>query len=210
MSDTRNKFNEAIFFFERMKEYLKNKDKSSEFDYFLNAFVGSARSVLWIMKAEFSRNNEWNEWYNSIEIDAQIKHVFDITNQLRILSVKYSPIKSEEQWTFIPDEKSKEVFYDIWERANKGLIGIYLKDDNGNLHKLIDKRKSEETVEGDSKYDSAEDLEDKCKIMATMQLHKFRGIDAQNGYSLDVMAICEDYISILGNIVSDCEKHFAD
>jgi hypothetical protein len=59
MTGTKLKVNEAKFFLEKMKESFQ---KQPDFDYYLSAFISSSRSVLWVMRCEFSKIHGWEEW----------------------------------------------------------------------------------------------------------------------------------------------------
>ena len=48
---TKHKLEEAKFFLEQLRA---NYGKLKKFDYFLSAFISSARSVTWVMRNEYS------------------------------------------------------------------------------------------------------------------------------------------------------------
>lgn len=57
--NTRHKLNEADFFLcELERNYLNYPD----FEYFLSAFISSARAVLWIMESEYNSIKAWRTW----------------------------------------------------------------------------------------------------------------------------------------------------
>jgi hypothetical protein len=58
--DTQQKYNEAEYFLEMMKENDENRQR---FKYNLSAFLSAARSVTFVLQKECSKNPEFKEWY---------------------------------------------------------------------------------------------------------------------------------------------------
>ena len=76
MSRTRAKLNEARFFLgelertyyeyvERLELLSKNNPEPPVCQYYLSAFISSARSVMWVMRSEYQNLGGWEEWYQS-------------------------------------------------------------------------------------------------------------------------------------------------
>ena len=57
-SNTKLKLKEALFFLQKMETHV---DIEPDFDFYLNAFVSSSRSVKWIMNKEYSKVEGWEE-----------------------------------------------------------------------------------------------------------------------------------------------------
>lgn len=62
MSNSRDKLNEAYYFFERMS---KNQNNPDLFRYNLSAFLAAARSVTFFVQEEYSKVNGFQEWYST-------------------------------------------------------------------------------------------------------------------------------------------------
>ncbi len=92
MSQTGTKLEEARFF---LKHIDHSKTQYPDFDYYLNAFLGSARSILWVMKAEYQKVNGWKQWHDSKQLDAEDQALFDAINDVRIRSVKKASIETQ-------------------------------------------------------------------------------------------------------------------
>ena len=68
MSHTRDKFSEAAFFHSKFVEHITLQPPlKPEVGFYLNAFVTSARSVLWIMRWEYSQVPGWESWFKGGE-----------------------------------------------------------------------------------------------------------------------------------------------
>lgn len=115
MSKTTEKLNEAEFFLKQVEaNYLENP----AFDYFLSAFISSARSVLWIMRSEYSDVDGWESWYKSLEPSTDDEALLRKINAARIRTEKQAPIKTNFRVSFIiPKEQ-------ITETLNKDLENL--------------------------------------------------------------------------------------
>lgn len=182
MERTDLKLNEAKFFFEMLQV---NEGKYPEFDYYLNAYFGSARAVLWVMKAEYSKVEGWKEWYEKktpgIEIEGMLKKIVDARNR----SLKQEPLKTEE---YITVEVEDGNFVDIEEKMNKfskKKVEIEIKIPENSSHRM-DETEKELHIVG------------KLKVSNTIKEFK----------NVDILEICKKYISWLNEIVNECEKRF--
>ena len=92
MSFTRSKVEEARFFLGHME---KARTKLPDFDYFLNAFIGSARSVLWVMRAEYQEITGWKQWYDGKQLSPKEKAFFASINEVRTRSVKLGTLAAD-------------------------------------------------------------------------------------------------------------------
>lgn len=90
LNETNNRLNEADFFLNKLKEH---KDVFPDFDYFLNAFISSARSVLWIMKNEYGSNEAWKKWYNNKPTSESEDILLKGITKMRNRSLKQAPLK---------------------------------------------------------------------------------------------------------------------
>ncbi|WP_444903842.1 hypothetical protein ACJJIU_00345 [Microbulbifer sp. CnH-101-E] len=91
MQRTNHKLDEAKFFLKKMEENYT----SSEFDFYLSAFISACRSVLWVLAAECKKINGWEDWYKSLKPDEKEKEFLKATNELRVRSEKHSPLVTD-------------------------------------------------------------------------------------------------------------------
>ena len=86
MGITTEKLSEAKFFLEQIEaNYLEHP----AFDYFLGAFISSARSVLWIMRSEYNDIEGWESWYKSLEPSTSDEALLQKINVARIRTEKH-------------------------------------------------------------------------------------------------------------------------
>lgn len=182
MENTEFKLNESKFFLEKMKE---SKDEKIEFEYYLNAYINSSRSVLWIMKSEYSKINGWKKWYEDKD-DEEQKNILDGIVKMRNRSIKQSPLKVTTYYTIGDDKK----FYDIKE--------AFRKFDGRKVDISI--KPLEEKVEEFKMYEDNNKLEisGKFNISTTVEEFKYK----------DIIDICEEYDTWLSNIVNECINIF--
>lgn len=107
MSHTSDKLAEAGFFLAKLDETHGTK----EFDYYLNAFIASARSVLWVMRAEYSKKEGWEAWYQAKEPTDEEARLLRLTRELRNTSEKVKPLRaySEVEITIPKEHASDEL-----------------------------------------------------------------------------------------------------
>jgi hypothetical protein len=91
MSRTRRKFMEATFFLRKLEESVT---EHPDFDYFFSAFVSSARSVTWVMKAEYKECPGWLRWYETKKPDESEHLLLSQMNALRVRSEKFEPLET--------------------------------------------------------------------------------------------------------------------
>ena len=91
MSRTRRKLDEAEYFLGKLEVAVA---AHPDFDFLLSAFVSSARSVTWVMKAEYKDNSVWAAWYKAkAPTDAERKLLAQM-NDLRVRSEKFEPLET--------------------------------------------------------------------------------------------------------------------
>ncbi|MDF2503067.1 hypothetical protein [Clostridium sp.] len=183
MENTEFRLNESKFLLEKMKE---SKSKSPDFDYYLNAYISSSRSVIWIMKNEYSNINGWKKWYEckglSKEQEILLKGIVEIRNS----SIKQKPLKVGTYITINDNEES----YDIKE---------LLSDYNGKKMKFKFEIQEEEldhvNIIKDTNHFS---ISGKLKIASTVEKFKNK----------DIIDVCMEYDNWLTDIVYECTKIF--
>ena len=90
MLKAQNKLKEAKFFLEKMRE---SHSGSEEFDYYLNAFISSCRSIQWVLSSQFNKNNSLKEWLHNQQPFGE-ELLLKLTNDLRIRSTKKESVTS--------------------------------------------------------------------------------------------------------------------
>ena len=96
----RNKLQEAEFFLQHMRD---TDSTSKEFDYFLNAFIGSCRSVQWVLSSQFNKNPELKLWLEQQSPTEDEQRILKSTNELRVRSTKIESVKTDKKATFAFD-----------------------------------------------------------------------------------------------------------
>jgi len=84
MSNTQRKLEEAKYFFKRM---LETYQIPFEFECNLQAFISSARSVTFVMQAEYSKKAHFDEWYEKKVEEMQTDELLDFFKQARTKSI---------------------------------------------------------------------------------------------------------------------------
>lgn len=182
MQDTEFRLNESKFFLKTMKE---NEEKKPEFEYYLDAYISSARSVLWIMNSEYCKLKEWKKWYDEKGVNNEQKKLLDGIVKMRNRSLKQRPLKVRK-YTTVGDGKN---FCDIEEVMRKYLgkeITLEIKE-----------------IEKPENYSFYEDenstvVSGVLKISTTVEEFKDK----------DIIDICEEYDSWLTDVVSECIRKF--
>lgn len=185
MSRTIRKLEEARFFLALLEESIV---KHPDFDYFLSAFVSSARSVTWVMKSEYKDHSGWLEWYNSQKPDDVELKLLKSMNDLRVRSEKFAPLetKSAVVMHIPPEENTPEL------RAMlSGQVGsrfqtwIYKVPDSGS-----------------------KELPNEIPAGATVVVGTFEGIEHHlpELHDQDVISACRLYLQSLELLANESEK----
>lgn len=180
MERTNSKLNEAKFFLEMLQI---NNEKYPEFDYYLNAYFVSARAVLWIMKAEYSKIEGWKQWYDNKTPEAKVQVMLKNIVQARNRSLKQNPLKTRK---YITLELGDGEFVDIKEKMRK----FSGKKVELEIQAVKNKKRVVEET------DSTLHMVGKININNTIKEFK----------NNDILEICKNYINWLEEIVEECEK----
>lgn len=100
MSHTQEKLAEAAFFLRQMREHEKGfveaitegRLADRRFRYFTSAFITAARSVTWVMRAEFGHIPGWEEWFSRRQPADEDKWLLDVFTSVRNSSQKVAPV----------------------------------------------------------------------------------------------------------------------
>lgn len=185
MTRTRGKLNEAQFFLQKLE---KNVDTGPDFDYYLSAFLSSARSVLWVMRSEYLSVDSWEDWYKSTPITSEQDTLLKVMRELRNRTVKRETIDTKAQ--VILQVKAEHVTHDL---------ETYFAEFAGRRAKI--------TLEVVSKSDThqTEFAEHSASFLATMS--DFIRV-VQEFPEEDILVLCKRYFEWLSAIVTECESRF--
>ncbi len=192
MSQTEARLKEAMFFFKQM---LKNPS-NPEFDYFLNAFLTSSRSITWVMRNEFGKVPGWEEWFQAQRVSQEEQELLSLMTSRRNKSQKISPIASKPYFSAtIPAENVDDALIERLQSlvGKPGTLSISI-DDDGKPMML----KAEMTVDG---------IEDIPIILEGVVSEFDRTIDNEIA-SAPVREQCGKYLLIVKNLVDECTKKF--
>jgi|GEM_PF-1606764 len=185
-SNTEKKVNEAKYFLRLLEEHSPKKtSKQEEFNYLLNAFVCSARSITWVMKAEFNSIKGWKTWYNLRKADQKEEKILKLFNKMRIETTKKKPLTTIYAVTFkIP-------------------FGNYTDADIKKLKSYVKNKQKVDMILG--KNNSSEEPN---KL-------KFKNVKVSNitypieGHSnADAFYLCKKYYKLLDKLASECLEKF--
>jgi hypothetical protein len=182
MTRTRRKLNEAHFFLGRLEQ---NQDEETECDYYLSAFISSARSVLWIMRSEYESIGGWEDWYTSKMPDEDGQSFLKKINSIRVRSEKAVPLETSflivlltSQMEMTPELKATLEYFKDRD------VTCTIDSSNERLRAKIDD--GHRVFEADAKVVQA--------------LDEFP--------DEDIVDVCKKYHSLLEQMVSECESVF--
>jgi hypothetical protein len=119
---TQYKLEEAKFFLALLEQNWRH---SPHFDYFLSAFVSSARSVAWVMKSEYGARPGWTEWYEQKKPSAEMRVFLKKMNDVRVRATKSTPLKTQTTATVtIPPEQQTPELLAYLEGGTPGLVRL--------------------------------------------------------------------------------------
>jgi hypothetical protein len=82
-------------------------------DFFLSAFVSAARSVLWVMRAEYGKIPGWEAWYDAKKPSSRARELLKRMNDIRVRAIKSDPLKTRTtaQVTIPPEQVTPELLH---------------------------------------------------------------------------------------------------
>jgi hypothetical protein len=97
MSNAREKLREAKYFLDRMRETRPDRDP---FKYNLSAFLSAARSVRYVMEAEYGKSPGFMTWWNSKKEwvkpkESKGEKLADITDPIRAANVFFDETRAK-------------------------------------------------------------------------------------------------------------------
>lgn len=185
MKNTKLKIEEAEYFLSQMTR--KNRG-SKTFNFYLNAFVSSARSITWILRFEFSSSVNWKSWYDSKMPNQEEKLLLKYFNDLRIESVKVKPLTTSNRFELnIPKDEVTD------ELLNK-------------IEKLIGKKTTLILTTEEDEIKKLKDNDNGILVKASLSsfIIKVNNLDKD----IDIIDASRKYLESLKNLVDECEKKF--
>ena len=180
---TRRKLQESRFFLDHLKASEK---KLPEFDYYLSAFTAAARSVTWIMKAEYSKLPGWQEWYLLQAPDENERELLGSFTKLRNKSQKEDPLETKAVMVMdFPPECVTPEFKQMMEQGvgRRFHLTLYEVTDDSDMGSFPP-----------------------TAVLGTVRSAEHR-IDELGEW--DVLDACERYFTALERLVQRCEALFA-
>jgi hypothetical protein len=185
MSRTRRKLEEATFFLEKMRS---ERSAHPDFDFYLSACVNAARSVTWIMRAEYLDIEGWETWFRTKEPTAEDQSLLRKLNDLRVRSVKTHPLEAKATLVFAipPDRVTPELKESLKSAIGKKIILTAWEVSDGENEHLPD------------------------RVPASAFLTTFQGVGRQLDEfpGEDVVNVLNRYLSLLECLVAECEALF--
>ena len=137
--DTQQKYNEAEYFLEMVKDNDENRQR---FEYNLSAFLSAARSVTFVLQKESSKNPEFDEWYCKKQMQMKRDKLFKFLKKKRDSGIHKKIIKPRaEISTTIPFSGAGSVSVETIVRNADGTINRLLNQ-NLLLSRMAEKKQS--------------------------------------------------------------------
>jgi hypothetical protein len=183
MNQTISKLEEAKFFLVKMKE---SKNIDPDFTHYLNAFISSARSIAWVMRAEYSKVSGWEEWYKQYPLSDEEYSLLNAFNDARVSSQKIAPIKPTVK--FYVDVSSQD-FESYQIKAGKLSLGSMLKL----------------TFPGSQEAHRRDESQDKIALVGKVAMVN---IEINQLPEIDIINASEKYFNSLQSLVRECNNKF--
>lgn len=187
MTNTRDKFNEAIFCLKLMKTTLSSPHSTiaqgrDEFRYALNLFLSSARSVTWIMKSEFDKVPGFDSWYAGKEAQMKSDSTMKFLLDQRNISLKQRPIQ--------PHGNTQITITEHLAISDSWVVTTHYADGT------------------QEKFESQPEPSPLPKPTEVTMKQSWYFNELPEGNN-DVVVVCEEHIDKLEQLVNECESLFA-
>ncbi len=182
-TETRYKLNEARFFLDRIQADWRNLP---DFDFYLSAFVSAARSVTWVMRAEYGKAPDWEAWFDKKAPTARRRELLKRMNIVRVRATKTRPIRTRAKVNLsVPVETFSDELSKLSQPGTDLRFRLIPVDaSNTEMYIVVNDR-----IVGKGNLDNAEH-----------ELPEFGGVDST--------AVCLEYFDELESLVSECEARF--
>lgn len=184
---TKRKLEEAEFF---LGHLAPNYMKERKFDFFLSAFVSSARAIGWVMKSEYGKVPGWKAWRDSRKPTPEEENLLKGTNALRIRLTKQEALKTTARIQLRSVKLSNanyERVNSILQSAPRASVPIQLGGSRGKYHLEIE-------VAGEKVVLPA------TEVYFDRRLTEFPDVN--------ILDLCQRYYESLAKLVRECEERF--
>lgn len=183
VTKTEYKLEEARYFLAHLEKHWRHLP---QVDFYLSAFVSAARSVTWVMKAEFLHVHGWEQWYETKKPSSTIRELLKKMNDVRVRATKTDPLKTKTtaNVTIPPDQLTPRV------------MAFLRGDPSGLIHlEPIDSSNTEFLLKNGNEVLARAHLNN-----AEHELPEFRGRDSKD--------VCREYLNELEALVKECLAKF--
>ena len=183
---TRRKLEEAKFFLDQLRP---NYGKEKKFDFYLSAFISAARSVTWVMGAEYGEAAGYKEWFDGLQPSEAEERLLKGTNTLRVRTQKFDP----------PDTMKKMKVSGV-NAAGGDLEGLKqaFRDYDGPLRGRVNGTKGNYVLELQ--------VGDKVFPFPAAELEVQREVDEFPGENIP--DVCANYYEAVARVVAECSEKF--
>jgi hypothetical protein len=95
--------------------------KERKFDFYLSAFVSSARAITWVMKSEYGKVPGWKAWYDARKAAPDEARLLKGTNALRTRLTKQEALRTTARIQLGGVKLSKSEY----DRINSVLLSVH-------------------------------------------------------------------------------------
>lgn len=157
--------------------------------YYLSAFISSARSVMWVMRYEYHEVSGWEAWYDSRKAnrDREEIEILNKINAVRIRSEKQSPLTLGVNIAF--NSVSDDLVLNVDEKLPKE----HRKQFNMTIRKVPEE---------------GEVPDEEAKVIETLVEVRSFFLALEEFPKEDVLGVCKSYLGFLEAMVSDCKERF--
>lgn len=184
---TRRKLEEAEFF---LGQLAPNYMKERKFDFYLSAFVGSARAITWVMKSEYGKVPGWKAWYVARKPAPDEARLLKGTNALRTRLTKQEALKTTARIQLGGVKLSKSEY----DRINSVLLSARGRSVPIRLGGSRGQYRLEVEVEGGKLICAA------TEVYFDRRLKEFP--------DLNILELCKRYYDSLARLVEECGERF--
>ena len=123
LSPTRDKLSEAAYFLARFRETDFGEKAHL---YLLSAFISSARSVLWVMRHEYSKTPGWSEWFAAKQPKREQARMLRAITELRNATEKQGemPLQLRIELRLPAGSQSKVAFSELKKAKRVKLVAF--------------------------------------------------------------------------------------
>ena len=183
MGHTVSKLEEARFFLDKLELH---RNAVPEFDYYLSAFISSARSLLWVMRAEYHNVDGWEDWYHSQVPTADETELLKKINDIRVRSEKIRPLRTVGFWQLEVPRETLEKFAEAFEGSKE----IHLiMEEVGENEKEMEPRISR----GEAQF----------RAKTTQWFRELPELP-----QVEILDVCKRYYCLLEGLVLECDRLF--